>query len=1101
MTYSPSTSTPQELPTTGRFHLRARVASLFLIAALTAASLVGQQITGGLRGTVVDPSGASVVNASVELRNQATGIAYKQTTDAEGQFVINLLSPGSYLLQVSAQGFQTMSMSAVMVEVNKITSVLAPLKLGATSESIDVKARASVIDTATAALGVSVQSDFLANLPTTTSTRNPLAYAEMASPGVRLTDRGSQVVGNSGSAMNSNGNRNGWNIFYLDGSDNTGPYRGTVLQMPNPEAIAEVQVTTGNSGADVGKMPGALVNVITKSGTNQFHGSGFYFFGLTDLNANSWTRNQSGTARPSADLKQVGGALGGPIRRDKTFFFASTQAYRDQVHNLQNTALFPTQAMLGGDLSAFSGQLYDPDTHQPIPGNRIPTRLMDPVAAKLAALMPTSPAYLTRYNYPYDDQTQTQEVLGKLDHNIGNAHRLQGSYFHMWGELLYPMTNSTTNHTPAWGPQTNGLAQDTLSIQHVWTVRPTLLLESRFSLSNHKLNRQSNQLGRNLADFGAIWPNSTQDGRKYLPYLNVSNAFSTAQGTLGLFEQRNKDFRSTMTWVKGRHNLKFGGEYQYRSLPQNNDQDSASFAFTGQFSSTTPAGAATGTGTYGYAVADFLMGRIGTFSVTGRSPVYPYSWMYFFYAQDEWRISRKLTLTPGIRYETYSQIRDSQDNIADYVPGLKSSVYPAAPAGLIFTGDSGVPEHFHPMHRVWAPRLGLAYDPKGDGKMAIRAGFGMYYSPIAMQWGISSLPWSNSSASGAVALLPDPWGSSKSPVYAKPPTPFIPNPSTYVYPPAFAASGYDPGLKRPYAMQWNTSVERSLTQGIKVQAAYVANRGGNQLQWVSGNLPVWTSAASLNNIQNRRPYSAFGDNLIMTARARSWYDALQLSGDIRTRGLTSRFTYVYGQARSIQDEEWTVPNLSVNQYNIDGEKGENSPRHSFRYFAVYPLPFLRNSRAAVRIPFGGWRLSGSLYLTSGLPLNVILGQDWNYDGVPNDRPDLVSPVQYTSGSNDAKAAAYFSKTSFATPAVRNTYGSLKRNSLWAPGQYWQPNLALMKEFHFTETKYAQFRMESYDFLNHNNLDAPNGTFNNTNFGRILTRTGNRTFQLGIRAVF
>jgi hypothetical protein len=212
-------------------------------------------------------------------------------------------------------------------------------------------------------------------------------------------------------------------------------------------------------------------------------------------------------------------------------------------------------------------------------------------------------------------------------------------------------------------------------------------------------------------------------------------------------------------------------------------------------------------------------------------------------------------------------------------------------------------------------------------------------------------------------------------------------------------------------------------------------------------------------------------------------------------------TYSYGKAQSVQDEEWTVPALTVNPYNLDSEKAETAPRHAFRYFGTYSLPMLRNSRRAVRLPLAGWKLSGSLYLTSGTPINVILGQDWNFDGIPNDRPDLVSAVQYTSGSNDAKAASFFSKTSFANLTIRNTFGSLKRNSLWGPGQYWQPNLSLMKDFHITEGKYAQFRVESYDFLNHNSLDAPNTTMSNAQFTRILTRTGNRTTQLGLRFVF
>lgn len=1087
---------------TGLGHLCVCAALLLLLNVLGGASLMAQQTTGTLRGTVADQTGSSIPNARIELRNNATGIVYSQTSGADGQFIINLLPPGAYSLEASATGFQTLNLTGVLVEVYRNTSVLVELQVGTAVQSIDVQAPQTIVETGSATLGTNIDSTQFDNLPTTTATRNALSYAEMAAPGLRLTDRGSQVVANSGSTFNSNGLRNGWNVFYLDGSDNTGPYRGTMLQAPNPEAIEQVQVSTANTAADVGKQPGAVVNMITKSGTNQFHGAAFYFFGATELNANTWTRNQTGTERAPAALKQGGGAFGGPIKRDKTFFFTSYQNYRDLVAQLQNSAIFPTAPMRGGDFSVFPSQLYDPDTRQPIPNNRIPAPLLDPVAARLTELIPTAPAYLERFVTAYSDTTRTQEILAKIDHTLVDSHRLQFSYFRTWGALTYPMTNSGSNNVPAWGPQTNAVNQNTLSVQHIWSARPNVLVETRGSFSHHDLDRDSNQTGRNLSDFGAIWPDAVAGATKYLPTLSISNGFSTAQGTLGGFNQHNQNVMSSVTWIRGNHNFKFGGEVARRALHANNQQDNTNFAFTGQFASTPPTGSATGTGTFGYAMADFLMGRVATFRTASPYDQQLYAWSYFFFAQDEWRVSRKLTLTPGLRYEIYSPTMEANGRLSNFIPGHRSSQYPDAPLGLSFPGDAGVQKGFYPQNRNFAPRLGVAFDPKGDGRTAIRAGFGMYYSSIAMQWAqnTAGLPW-NSSANGGVARLTDPWGTSRAPVYPQAPTPFSTGIEGYVYPASFATFGYDPNLKTPYAMQWNVSAERAFTSAIKVQAAYVGNRGGNQLQFVEGNLPVWADNASLSNVQLRRPLQNYTNIFLIQSRARSWYDALQMTADIRTGALTARTTYVYGAARSVQDEEWGVPNFTANPMNIDGEKAETAPRHMFRQFAVYSLPLLRNSSTPVQLALGGWKLSGSLYLTSGPPINVILGQDWNFDGVPNDRPDQSGPIHYTSGSKDAKAASFFSRDSFALPGIRNTFGNLKRNSLWGPGQYWQPNLSLMKEFYFTEQAHLQLRIESYNFLNHNSLGLPNMTLNNPNFTRILSRSGNREMQFGLRFRF
>jgi hypothetical protein len=253
-----------------------------------------------------------------------------------------------------------------------------------------------------------------------------------------------------GSYAKVNGLRQGANVFYLDGSDNTGSFRNGALQFPNPEAVQEVQVSTANTSAEFGKQPGGVFNVVTKSGTNEFHGSGFLFFRNKIFDANTWARNGSKTPRAEDKIKQGGGTVGGPIWRNRTFFFGSFMHYRDETPGFQNTRQFPTKALLGGDFSQFQRQLYDPDTSAPLAGNQIPSRLLDPVVGKLVALLPTVANLGERFVWAYADPLRNHELLAKIDHSFSSAHQIQASFFRTWGEQQLSATAAGGNVPGFW---------------------------------------------------------------------------------------------------------------------------------------------------------------------------------------------------------------------------------------------------------------------------------------------------------------------------------------------------------------------------------------------------------------------------------------------------------------------------------------------------------------------------------------------------------------------------------------------------------------------------------------------------------------------------
>jgi outer membrane receptor protein involved in Fe transport len=1073
-----------------------------IIALLLSACLCAQDVTGSVQGQITDPSGAPAPNVQVSLVNEGTKVSVTRTTSATGEYVFNLVAPGRYSVTASLTGFKAASVTGVDVGVNRSTRVDLTLQVGSISESVEVSAQAVRIDSVSAQVSTNVSQKMVIDLPS--STRNSLSFAEMA-PGVTIQNGASQVMNITGTSANVNGNRQARNVFYLDGSDNTGPFRNTALQFPNPEAVAEVSVSTSNTSAEFGKQPGGVFNIITKSGTNEFHGSGFLYLHNEALNANTWSRNLSGQRRPVDRLRQWGGTLGGPVIKNKTFFFGSYMDYRDQAAGFQNTIRFPTEAMVRGDFSQFGPQLYDPDTHQPLAGNIIPQRLLSPVAQNLMKIIPTVASYGDRFVWGFTDPTQNHELLSKLDHNFNQSNTLQVSYFHTWGQQTQSATNANGN-IPSFGPQINASQQHTGIARHIWVIKPNLILESKFSTSRLDADRGNPNTGRDLSDFGSAWPQVQEGANKYLPILILGDGFSGRQGNLSLFNQNNLRFGSTLSLMKGKHNFKFGFEMQRDGVFQHNDQDSTTLNFDGRASSTDPSGRQTGLNVFGYSFADFIMGRVATFSTVGILKYNIHTWSTFFFAQDEWKLTPRLTLTPGLRYEFYQPATEDNNRAVAFIPGHKSSLYPNAPANLAFAGDNGIPLGFAKSdYNNFGPRLGLAYDLSGSGKSVIRAGAGYYYSYNPLQirlWSVEAPPW-RPNANGGDANLSNLWASSRSVVFTRPPTPFTTDVTNFTYPPRLNnIIGFDNGFSTPYSIQWNITYEKELARFMTASVGYVANRGFNMLQIIPGNLPVPAANATLNNIEARRTYSNYSNVGIVHTRARTWYDSLQVTSDIRASRLTARFTYVFGRFDDLVAEDPTGNSniQTANPLNWDGERARNGNRQQFRAFYVYDLPLLMQSPALLRGVAGGWQLSGTTSITSGDFLNVTLGNDYNFDSVPGDRPDLVKPITYTDASRDQRAARYFDTTAFASPASRTVFGTLPRNALAGPAT-WNSSLALMKKFHFTERTFLQLRAEAFNFLNHNNLNNPNTAMNSSDFGRIVSRSGNRVIQLGARFVF
>lgn len=1093
-----------------------------------------QVTTGSVHGTVTDKSNAAVPGAELVLTNISTNLVMQQKSDDLGQFVFNVVPPGIYTLTATSPGFNSTTINNVRVQVDNNTVTNVMLDVGAVTQNVVVSASDnSVIDTQSAVVKTDIEEELITDLPS--SSRNPLVTAEMA-PGITMNTSGltggSQMLTSNGIGANVSGSRQQENTFYLDGTDNSGAYRNLGLQVPNPEAIQEVQVVTSTNSAEFGKQPGGYFNIITKSGTNKFHGSGFYFGTNAALNANTYNANHVGLARVPANKKQYGGTLGGPIRKDKTFFFGSYQRYQDNATTLNQTIPFPTQAMEAGDFSGFQGVLYNPTTNAPIPNNNLAAAgLLDPVAVKLAAyLMPTVPTLGNLLVWQFVSPIVNNEVLGKLNHTFSDSQRLEVSTFQTWGN-----TQNQVGADPLTSEALATSRQDTTSVRHIWQMRPTLILQSQFSMALQQAGTStpSNLTGKDLSSFGAVWPQSISGAPKFLPEILIAGTNlgpDNPQSSGGVLDQKNYQVGSTATWTKGAHNLTFGYQAQDSIVADIDQHDATLVRFQGEFSNQHSfVFGSTPNSQFAHSFADFMMGRIENFSTQGAVQYNFPAWSHYAFAQDQWRVTPRLTANLGVRYELAMPAQESNGRAAAFVANHQSNQFANVPLHVAFQGDSGIiPGFIRQDKKEFAPRVGLAYDLLGNNKLALRTGYGYYYSNPSDQ--IRTFQSTNfpvvPNVQGTFAQLDNPFATSTSPVFTTPPTPFPSYAnyiSSYVFTPPFSRIiGFDPNFTPPRMQQWNVSAEGQVRSGIDVTIGYVGSRGTHLLQGVPFNYGRFVTVSgqppNSTNFQQRVLYPTMSVFSIMeSTEGRSWYDALQASSKIRLSGLTARVTYVYAQSKgdgggfgafAAPDEDPTgFTSNTNNPENPRAEVGPNANRQTFRFFYVYDIPFFRNAKSVIGRAASGWQVAGNVEAATGSPLDVILGYDANFDAftsAPQDRPNRVSPIHYASGSKDQKMSRYFdvptpfaanSGSAFAAPVITSTnlFGNLPRNALWGPGT-WNSDISVLKSIPLREGMKLQLRMESYDFLNHNNLDNPTTNMSNANYGKILTRTGNRTMQ-------
>lgn len=1072
-----------------------KIAAAIVGTLLLANPTLAQVATGTILGNVSDTSGGAVPGALVTATQVDTQFVRTATTDESGQYALRLLPLGNYKVDVTLDGFKNFSQTSIVIEVGRNARIDATIEPGNVAETVSVVGDAPLVETTSASLSRTVGQNEVLNLPLV----NRDLYSLLSLTGGVTSNDTANSLGGPEQTTTINGSQKaqvGTVNFQLDGGNNTAGLRGTGNPAPNPEAVQEFRVITNNYAAEYGRYPAGVVDVVTKSGTNQLHGAVFEFFRNEKLNSKRWAPPGATAAKSPLDRNQYGAAFGGPMNRDKTFFFVSYSGLRQEETYYRNTAVVPTALERAGDFSQSVRKPLDPVTGLPFPGNAIPSARFDPAAKAIQdKYIPLSNLPNNFFEVSAPDPLKTDEATVKLDHNLSSSRALAVSYFFLTGTDTQPL--SLTGNIP-WVDRDFKWKQHNVNVADTWTLSPTMINQLRFTYTRQfggRVNNPTTSLGDLNSKFAI-------QGDPTLPRLTITG-FVTGQTSIA-GPDAGSDFFSVKDSVsisRGNHSFKLGGEVSYEKIIHDTLLDNYGvFAFNG--SRTTVAGNTAN----GNAYADFLLGLPSTMSQDAPVRKIDQGSYFSVFAQDDFRVHPRVTLNLGVRYDLQQPLTDPQNRKLAFVQGAKSRVVPNAPEGLLFPGDEGVSRGIVKTDRNnIAPRLGVAWDPRGDGRMSIRAGAGIFYGSISgNEWNTTAdnQPFTVRQQIANVKTLSDPYGNFPGGVG---PFPFEYNPASPRF--TFPAQVFGPSLEFvwPKTYQMNVTVEKQLLRDFSVSASYVAALGRNLPASIDRNYPVFTSTATAANFNARRPYQpgVLGSARVLESIFNSDYHGLQMSAEKRGSRFSSKAYYSVGKA--VEDLDYQGGGLPAvqnsNKIYLERARTSADRTHSFVFSGIWNLNYFDTSAPVVKGLLNGWTVSAIVTLQSGAPLTITSGLDRNFDGLTNDRADINGDPKLENGRDrDVSIEQWFNTTVFSQPAVGND-GNSSRSIVDGPGVR-SVDLGVFRSFRVGGGMAAQIRLEATNVLNSVNLNNPGTNLNAPLlFGRIRAARDMRRIQLGARLSF
>ncbi|MFL6464393.1 MAG: carboxypeptidase regulatory-like domain-containing protein [Bryobacteraceae bacterium] len=1060
--------------------VRVLILSTFLVLLLNAADP-----TGTIAGTILDPSGASVPNALVAVANTQTGLRREQRTSTDGQFIFPLLPIGTYEVSIEAGGFRRSIQTGVRVEADQSATLPITLQVGMPTESVQVQADAEMVETRSGALSQVISQQKVVGLPL--DGRNAASLVLLAPGTVDLNAGNASGSGDTiqtatypnAQSISTNGGRADTVNYNLDGGSNQDIYTNVNNPFPNPDAVEEFSVQTNSFSAEYGRGSGAIVNVVTKSGTNSLHGSAFEFFRNGSLNA----RNFFAANHDQLKRNQFGGSVGGPIIKNRLFLFGTYQGTQLRDISAGNSTTVLTASLRAGDASSISRQIVNPFTKEPYPNNQIPVSQFDPVSVRLLSQLPaaSSPDGIIYYDRSLKDQEN--QAMGRIDYLVGRQ-RLYGRYFY-----------SKYTRDPVFG-QGNLIASarglddvnHSVSFNHTQNFTSNLLNSLVVSYSRLK--------GGILSGAPFSFPDiGVQIAQTTPPELvvEVSGYFSINTGHPGHFDRYSYQITDSIHWVKGPHEVAMGGDFLHTSLQlANTYRQNGSFRFQGTRYSGDPR-------------TDFLLGFADRFIQGGGEYADRHGNLGSLFIQDNYRVSRSLVLNLGLRWDPFVPYSDSKGRAECFLPGLRSQRYPNAPTGYLYAGDPGCPAGgFLASWLNFAPRLGFSYNLGGRGKTVLRGGAGIFYQPPFMEALNNMSDSAPFSPQIQVFRVPfaNPYTNINNPFPAQF-APRIPGPDVTFDLPLSLAVSYQHDWKPSRVINWNLTIEHQLRADLLLRATYAASKGTHLGYNTDVNAPLPSPDATADNEDDRRPYKQFLQVTQDVSGANSIYNSLQLGVEKRfSHGFTLTANYTHGRSIDWVSYLTDLDGINViNPYNTRAYRGVsdyNIPnRLVLNYLWQLPSPRSGFKRAVL----GGWTTSAIWNWQSGFPLNITSGNDTSYSlpGLANDQAQFLSTPRYTDGSRGDRIAQWFTTDAFGQPAP-NTFGNAGRNILIGPGTF-NVDFAAHKSLPITERLNAQIRGEFFNVLNHPLLGNPDTNQSDTNFGRITSARSPRIVQLAVKFIF
>ena len=1104
--------------------LRSLLYSGLALVLFLGVSQLSAQSTGSIRGTVSDQTGAAIPGASVTVTNTQTAQQRSTQTTSSGVFVFPDLPIGSYTLQVSKTGFGTQKREGTELLTGQTIGLDIALTVGSQTESVTVQADTQQIQTTTSTVAQSIDEKQMQDLPL--NGRNPLQLTTLT-PGARLTNTGTESGQQDNTGLTVNGLRATQNNFQLDGALYVDRFFDSVPILPSPDALQEFTIQAANySAAYAGA--GALVQLSARSGTNKIHGSAFEFFRNTVLDANNYFPVKSPTGAiilPPYKLNQFGGTVGGPIRRDRTFFFFSAEDLQQRSSPNPATLTLPTAAQVSGNFSGLctSGtfspttgictkgvQIFNPVTGQPYPGNIITTPMdalsqavynqyLAPTPGTLNPNSPTTNTYTSLTNANID----STQYLVRIDHAVNDKNHLSGRYF-------YDQDNFQRAFTAPLGFfAANRFRNQSLTLSDTHIFSPTLTATVYVSAGRFARTQIPEAPGlKTLQSLGQNVPLGTTN----VPIFpgvrdNISGYVDVFSGGALTQDSTSFEYKGDVVKLVGANTFTFGGSLERTRI------DATDFSyvpgdntFNGQRTQA-PSGTVLPAGvTSGNAYADFYTGYESSFFQDNGRKFYLREWRPSLFIQDDWKATHALTLNVGLRWDPWIPPIDLNNTLVGFVPGFQSKIAPGAPVGLQFNGDPGShPAVFKNNYLAFAPRFGFAYNVGAAGTTVIRGAFGIFYGfpegllyqrtdaaqPINLYLNLLNPPqWDNIYA-GFPGGDPFPRGSVSPSQFA-----------TYTFIVPFSGGVLNPASKVSYTEDYNLTVERQLPWNFALSVAYVGNHAVHVMGSRQFNPAVYGPGATLANEQSRRLYQGLGAVELADSYEYASFNSLQVNVTRRvTHNLTLLTNVVYGKVFD-NTSSATEGNLGPpNPFNLASGYGPADFDQKIRFNASinYFLPKFQVNKFAGAV-VNGWQANTIIFVQTGMPITILSGTDRSLSGIGNDYADAVPGVSPARPSGASKITEYFNQAAFVQAAI-GTFGDTSRNFLRGPG-YTDVDASLFKDLFAEKRVHGQFRAEAFNLFNHTNLNNPGATVSSTgSFGHITGANSPRVFQFGAKVLF